>query len=256
VYGVSPQVTLPIELRGTLPVATLPMFHALGVEAFFTTRDGGVSTGEFASLNLASNGPDDSDHVRENYRRVATAIGSDSVQRVRQIHSDVVVHIDALDERSEGDAIITNRVGEAVAMMVADCTPLLLVDPTRHQLAVVHAGWRGLAAGVIEAAVSALDTDTSQLHVAIGPAISGNRYQVGPEVIAASPYFVPHARADVGDRFMLDTRATAHSILEGLGVLRENLSISTQVTDGGAQFFSDRAARPCGRFALVAKWQS
>ena len=232
------------------------MFHALGVEAFFTTRDGGVSTGEFASLNLASNGPDDSDHVRENYRRVATAIGSDSVQRVRQIHSDVVVHIDALDERSEGDAIITNRVGEAVAMMVADCTPLLLVDPTRHQLAVVHAGWRGLAAGVIEAAVSALDTDTSQLHVAIGPAISGNRYQVGPEVIAASPYFVPHARADVGDRFMLDTRATAHSILEGLGVLRENLSISTQVTDGGAQFFSDRAARPCGRFALVAKWQS
>ncbi len=232
------------------------MFHALGVEAFFTTRDGGVSTGEFASLNLGSNGPDDSDHVRENYRRVATAIGSESVQRVRQIHSDVVVHIDALDESSEGDAIITHRVGEAVAMMVADCTPLLLVDPTRHQLAVVHAGWRGLAAGVIEAAVSALDTDTSQLHVAIGPAISGNRYQVGPEVIAASPYFVPHARADVGDRFLLDTRTTAHAILEGLGIAHANVITTTQVTDGGAQFFSDRAARPCGRFALVAKWQS
>jgi len=253
---VSPQVTLPIELRGMLPVATLPMFHALGVEAFFTTRDGGVSTGEFASLNLGSNGPDDPDHVRENFRRVASAIGSESVQRVRQIHSAAVVHIDALVESSEGDAIITNRGGEAVAMIVADCTPLLLVDPARQQLAVVHAGWRGLAAGVIEAAVSALDTDTSQLHVAIGPAISGDRYQVGPEVIAASRHFATHARADVGDRFLLDTRATAHSILKGLGIPRENVIASTQVTDGGAQFFSDRAARPCGRFALVAKWQS
>jgi copper oxidase (laccase) domain-containing protein len=113
-----------------------------------------------------------------------------------------------------------------------------------------------LAAGVIEAAVTALDTDTSQLQVSIGPAISGDRYQVGPEVIAASPYFVPHARADVGDRSMLDTRDAALSILEVLGVPRENVSISTQVTDGGTQFFSDRAARPCGRFALVAKWQS
>ena len=252
----SPQVTLPIELRGTLPVATLPMFEHLGVEAFFTTRDGGVSTGEFASLNLGSNGPDDPDHVRENYRRVATAIGSESVRRIRQIHSAAVVDIDALDEHSVGDVIITNRVGEAVALIVADCAPLLLVDPARHQLAVVHAGWRGLAAGVIEAAVTALDTDTSQLQVSIGPAISGDRYQVGPEVIAASPYFVPHARADVGDRSMLDTRGAALSILEVLGVPRENVSISTQVTDGGTQFFSDRAARPCGRFALVAKWQS
>ncbi|MUH58202.1 MAG: hypothetical protein F2790_03525 [Actinobacteria bacterium] len=232
------------------------MFERLGVEAFFTTRDGGVSSGEFASLNLGSNGPDDPDHVRENFRRVATAIGSESVRRVRQIHSAAVVHIDALDESAEGDAIITNRVGEAVALIVADCAPLLLVDPAGHQLAVVHAGWRGLAAGVIEATVNALDADVSQLHVAIGPAISGDRYQVGPEVIAASPYFAPHARADVGDRFMLDTRGAALSILEALSVPRENVSISTQVTDGGARFFSDRAARPCGRFALVAKWQS
>ncbi len=252
----SPQVTLPIELRGQLPVATLPMFHALGVEAFFTTREGGVSTGDFASLNLGSNGPDDPDHVRENYRRVAVAIGDDTVRRIRQIHSAAVVHVDALDGTSEGDALITNRVGEAVAMIVADCTPLLLVDPARHQLAVVHAGWRGLAAGVIEAAVSALDTDASQLHVAIGPAISGDRYQVGPEVIASSPHFASHARPDVGDRYLLDTRATAHSILEGLGVPAANVTMATQVTDGGAQFFSDRAARPCGRFALVAKWQS
>jgi hypothetical protein len=167
-----------------------------------------------------------------------------------------VVHIDALDECAEGDAIITNRVGEAVAMIVADCAPLLLVDPARHQLAVVHAGWRGLAAGVIEATVTALETDTSQLQVAIGPTISGDRYQVGPEVIAASPYFVSHSRADVGDRFMLDTRGAALSILAMQGVPRENVTVSTQVTDGGTQFFSDRAARPCGRFALVAKWQS
>ncbi len=252
----SPHVTLPIELRGPLPVATLPMFHELGVEAFFTTRDGGVSTGEFASLNLGSSNLDDPDHVRENYRRVATAIGSDSVQRIRQTHSASVMHIDALDEASEGDAIITNRVGVAVAMIVADCTPLLVVDPARHQLAVVHAGWRGMAAGVIEATVKALDSDVAQLRVAIGPAISGDRYQVGPEVIASSPHFAPNARPDVGDRYMLDTRASAVSILEGLGLLPVNLIISTQVTDGGAQFFSDRAARPCGRFALVAKWQS
>ena len=232
------------------------MFHELGVEAFFTTRDGGVSTGEFASLNLGSSNLDDPDHVRENYRRVATAIGSDSVQRIRQTHSASVMHIDALDEASEGDAIITNRVGVAVAMIVADCTPLLVVDPARHQLAVVHAGWRGMAAGVIEATVKALDSDVAQLRVAIGPAISGDRYQVGPEVIASSPHFAPNARPDVGDRYMLDTRASAVSILEGLGLLPVNLIISTQVTDGGAQFFSDRAARPCGRFALVAKWQS
>ncbi len=252
----SPQVTLPIEVRGGLPVATLPMLEHLGVEAFFTTRAGGVSTGEFASLNLGSNGPDNPDHVRENYRRVAAAIGCDSVRRIRQIHSATALHVDALDEHSEGDAIITNRAEEAVALIVADCTPLLLVDPARHQLAVVHAGWRGLAGGVIEAAVSALDTDVSQLHVAIGPAISGERYQVGPEVIASSPLFAAHARPDVGDRLLLDTRATALSILMALGVPATNVTVSSQVTDGGTQFFSDRAARPCGRFALVAKWQS
>jgi copper oxidase (laccase) domain-containing protein len=92
------------------------MFHELGVEAFFTTRDGGVSTGEFASLNLGSSNLDDPANVRENYRRVAAAVECDSVQRIRQTHSANVMHSDTIDEDSEGDAIITNRAGAAVAM--------------------------------------------------------------------------------------------------------------------------------------------
>lgn len=255
-HTMSPLTNLPFEERAGITVMALPRFRDLGVDAFFTSRHGGVSEGPYASLNLGGHVGDQQDHVEENLRRVASAIATQRIHRVSQVHGADVVDVHHINDTTRADAILCHDHDVTVAVLVADCTPLLIVDEGSHQLCVVHAGWRGLASGVIESAVSAMGVNPTALHVAIGPAISGDRYQVGPEVIAASPYFAPNARADQGDRSLLDTRATAVSILQAIGVRESNITVSSSTTDGGEQFFSDRAERPCGRFALVAKWQS
>lgn len=251
-----PVVDLPFEERAGLRVLALPDFHALGVDAFFTTRHGGVSDGAYGSLNLGGHVGDDPDNVTENLRRVASAMATPRIHRVSQVHGAAVIDVHHINDATKADAIVCHDHDVTVAVLVADCTPLLIVDEASHQLCVVHAGWRGLASGVIEAAVLAMGVNPTALKVAIGPAISGERYQVGPEVIAASSYFAPNARPDHGDRWLLDTRATAVSILNAVGVRESNITVSSASTDGGELFFSDRAERPCGRFALVAKWQS
>jgi YfiH family protein len=253
---VCPVVDLPFEERGGLRVMTLPHFKALGVDAFFTTRHGGVSDGAYASLNLGGHVGDEPTKVAENLWRVASAIATERIHRVSQVHGADVIDVHHITDSTKADAILCHDHDVTVAVLVADCTPLLIVDEGSHQLCVVHAGWRGLASGVIEAAVLAMGVNPTALHVAIGPAISGDRYQVGPEVIAASSHFAPNARPDLGDRWLLDTRATAVSILKSVGVREANITMSSATTDGGELFFSDRTERPCGRFALVAKWQS
>ncbi len=130
--------------------------------------------------------------------------------------------------------------------------PLLLVDASSARFAVVHAGWRGLRHGVIARALSTF-LDPDDVYAFVGPSISTEAYQVGPDV---SQYFedVPEAlRPDGGDRSRLDLRRVAEVQLLQAGVLERNIEASTQVTDGGEVFFSDRAQRPCGRFALIAK---
>lgn len=247
-------LTLAAEVRGPLSVHCVEEFHDLGVDAFVTDRFGGVSEAPYDSLNLGSHVGDDPGRVEENRRRVAFALGVslDRLVIVRQVHGSDVLDARAPSDVPEGDGLFSSSPDLALAVLVADCVPVLLVDEASDGFCVVHAGWRGLSARILSNAVARFE-DPRSLHVFVGPAISLESYQVGPEV-AERFTDVPGAVApDVGDRSRLDLRRVASSQLCELGVDDANIAVSTQSTDGGGLFFSDRAARPCGRFALVAK---
>lgn len=248
------QVTLSTVTRGPLRVYPIDVVAPLGVDAFVTDRFGGVSAAPYDELNLALHVGDDLDDVAENRRRVGAAIGvsDDELVTVRQVHGIKIVEASRFSARDDADGLVSSSNSLALAILVADCVPILLVDEASERFAVVHAGWRGLANGVLASAVSCFDAPRA-VHAFIGPSISVEGYQVGPEV-AVHFERIPGALVhDAGDRSLLDVRAVSSHQLLALGLKGANVSASTQVTDGGEQFYSDRAARPCGRFALVAK---
>ncbi|MHB1089096.1 MAG: polyphenol oxidase family protein [Acidimicrobiales bacterium] len=244
--------SLTPEVRGDLTVHVVSDAARLGVDAFVTDRFGGVSEGPYESLNLGDHVGDDIEHVRENRRRVARAAGVDELVIIRQVHGRDVLDAPRPGVQCEGDGLFTSSNDRALAVLVADCVPVLLVDETSTDFAVVHAGWRGLHGGILARAVARFN-DASRLFAFLGPAISRERYQVGPEV-ASNFADVPGALLDdEGDRKLLDLRGVGAHQLRHLGLDDANILTSDQSTDGGGLFYSDRAARPCGRFALVAR---
>lgn len=247
-------VVLAGENRGALSVHCVESVRRFGVDAFVTDRFGGLSVGPYESLNLGTHVDDDPDAVSENRRRVAEAIGVPlgRLVSVRQVHGTDVLDAASVTSISEADAIVSDETDVALAVLVADCLPLLLVDASSPRFAVVHAGWRGLARGVIGRALEHF-SDPRNVHAFIGPSISLEGYQVGPEVAAHFAHLPTALVADGGDRSRLDLRHVATSQLLEAGVAEEHVTRSREVTDGGEVFFSDRARRPCGRFALVAK---
>ena len=248
------EVTLTPKVHGSLSVYPIEFARHFGVSAFVTDRFGGVSTDSYESLNLGDHVDDDPEHVTENRRRVAEAINVDPSRLiiVKQTHGTDVVAANEAAPDSAGDIIVDFGDEFAIAVLVADCVPLLLVDEISPTLAVVHAGWRGLQSGVMVNALRNFEHPES-VHVFIGPCISGEAYQVGPDV---ANYFtaIPGALTPDGtDRSRLDLRQVAVSQLLFQGVTDGHIVVSRQTTDGGETFFSDRAKRPCGRFGLVAK---
>ena len=272
----------PAMLRpaGGLRLLTWPALDASGVSAAVTARDGGVSGGPYATLNLSLSVGDDPTNVLENRRRLATALGvsPDDFVFARQVHGAGVRVVTAadrgsgaysLDEAIENvDALVTATPGVTLAILTADCLPVVLHDPVAGVLACVHAGWRGTVAGVTAVAVAAmrgLGSRPSDVVAGLGPAIAGDRYQVGPDVheavtaafgTAAAAFLQPDRRPGAvpkgQDRWLLDlSQANRHALREA-GVPGDRIHASTIPTGTGA-FFSDRAARPCGRLALVAK---
>ncbi len=247
-------VTLTPEARGTLRVYPIKSVRHFGVEAFLTDRFGGVSAAPYDTLNLGDHVNDDPDHVAENRRRVADAAGIslDRLIVVRQVHGIDVAAAHDVTPDTEADIILTYGDDLALAILVADCVPILLVDEISPRFAVVHAGWRGLRDGVLAAALAHFER-SSTVHAFVGPCISAEAYQVGPEVASLFRDVPGAVLPDSADRSRLDLRALTLSQLIGLGVNDERITITPQTTDGAATFFSDRAQRPCGRFGLVAK---
>jgi len=250
-------MTLPALIRPArtgLPVVPLDVVRPLGVEAFLTTRDGGVSRPPYDALNLASHVGDDADAVRRNRAIVASAIGVDVDQLIatEQVHGNHVTDVTETTTSAVGDALLTRRTDVALMIMAADCLPLLVVDPRSQLVGVVHAGWRGLQTGVIEATLDHLTPRNT--HVVIGPCISQAGYQVGDEVADHFRHINGAVVADsVAGKWRLDLRRVAQHQLQQIGVPEEHVHLVDAVTDGGHPFFSDRAQRPCGRFALVAR---
>ena len=164
---------------------------------------------------------------------------------------------------AETDALVTAEPGVVLTVMVADCVPIVLYDPAAHVLACVHAGWRGTVARVTEAAVDTmrnLGSRPEDVVAGIGPAVAPDRYQVGEQVAeAARACFAAVAseviRPDGTGRWLFDLWHANRILLREAGLRDGNMHIAAIPTGsaGGGRFFSDREARPCGRFAAIAR---
>jgi YfiH family protein len=213
-----------------------------GGTALFTTRRGGVSEGPFASLNLGLRTDDDAERVDENRARVERLTGGRLAQ-VHQVHGTDVVEADP-DARPDADGQVTARAGVAAIVLTADCLPIALVAP--EGVGMLHAGWRGLAAGVIANGVARLRAlGAERIAAAIGPGAGPCCYEVGDEVRAA---FGTSGRT-------VDLKAIARARLEDAGVQTIHDCGLCTIHDP-ERFFSHRRDRGVtGRQAGVA-WRS
>ncbi|MBB5831993.1 peptidoglycan editing factor PgeF [Brachybacterium aquaticum] len=229
-----------------------------GARALFTGRDGGVSTGDHASLNLARHVRDDDAAVIENRSRLAAEIGAPLVF-VDQVHSADVHVLPATGEAPvvTADAIVTGREDVALAIMVADCLPVLLSDPVSGVIAVAHAGRKGLLGGVLEATVAAmteLGARPGDLTASIGPAICGACYEVPEDMRADAAARIPAtASTTTWGTPALDLRAGAVAILQGEGFAQDAIDADHPCTLEDERFFSYRRSATTGRFAGVLR---
>lgn len=236
------------------------IYRGLPVVAFVTTRAGGVSKPPFDSLNLAYLTADRREDVRENRERVAAALELDHDELLigRQVHGGQVNRAEEIELGvTEGDGILLTKPGTAAMIVAADCLPLLLYDPELHVGAVVHAGWRGLAAGVVENAAGVLAGEGAELSrtlVGMGPGIGRCCYEVGPEVISALDPLSDEYSEGNGDRSMLDLKAMTRRRLRASGLDDEQIEDMDVCTRCNSEkYFSARAGEPTGRFAAGLK---
>ena len=236
---------------------------ANGFRHALVTRLGGVSRGPYASLNLGHTVGDEPAAVEENHRRLFAALELRAEQIVspHQVHGARVARVGASERGTivRGyDALITDERGVVLMMRFADCTPVLFYDAAHHAVGLAHAGWRGTAAGVIEATVRAMETafgsDPAELWAGLGPAIGVEHYAVGPEVVEAVAATLPAGREVAFRRegqWYLDLPGAVRAQLEALGVGRiEPSGFSTAArTD---EWYSHRAERGrTGRFGVL-----
>jgi hypothetical protein len=168
-----------------------PDFAALGhVSHAFFTREGGVSTGLYASLNGGFGSGDERAAVLENRARMAAEIGvtPDSMVSVHQVHSPDVVHVTAPfdGERPKADAMVTTTPGLALAVLTADCGPILFADAEARVIGAAHSGWKGSFTGIGEAVLGAMErlgAKRERVTAVLGPTIGPNAYEVGPEFV-------------------------------------------------------------------------
>ncbi|HSS63588.1 MAG TPA: peptidoglycan editing factor PgeF [Gammaproteobacteria bacterium] len=193
------------------------------VRAYSTTRAGGVSKAPFDSLNLSYSSGDDPDCVSRNQARVMSAFSIPEPPRwLTQVHGSRVVDADQAFHCPQADASTSDRPSQVLAVMTADCIPVLICDRLGRRVAAAHAGWRGLAAGVLEGAVAALESEPSQLLAWLGPGIGPEAFEVGPEVrdafLVKDPESARSFRQGQADRLMADLYQLARRQLERAGV--------------------------------------
>jgi hypothetical protein len=224
------------------------------VHAVVTERGGGVSIGRYASLNLAAHVGDTHDAVLENRRRLMRSLELPSEPMwLDQVHGARIADLDSALSGS-ADGAVTSRQGRVCAILSADCLPVLLTDRAGTRIAAAHAGWRGLVAGVLPAAVAAMGLPARDLLAWLGPAIGPSAYEVGDEVReaflardpAASAAFVANARG----RWQADLYGLARLCLAAAGVAAVFGGGFCTATDA-ERFFSHRREAPCGRMASL-----
>jgi YfiH family protein len=228
----------------------------------FTSRAGGVSLPPYDSLNLGLGVGDAPERVAENRRRLLEALGlvGERVATAEQVHGRAVAVVRASDPPAAAaprvDALVAPDGDVALMLRFADCVPVFLVAPRAGAFALVHAGWRGLAAGVIEAGASALvraaELETSDLWAAIGPSI-GPSYRVDEAVMAPLRERHPWADRYRGADGVLDLAGACRHALADLGIADERVLATSERTESPA-FFSHRASGGrTGRMAAVVR---
>ncbi len=226
------------------------------VHAACSTRSGGVSLGPYAGLNVGNGSGDDPAAVAENRRRLSAALRLlREPEWLRQVHGSTVLPAPLATALPEADASLTSAAGIVCAVQAADCLPVLFCDDAGSIVAAAHAGWRGLAAGVLEATVAAMATPPEHLFAWLGPAIGPEAFEVGDEVRAA---FVRHdAGAAAGFRAASlpgkhygDLFALARRRLARIGLHRVyGGGISTHADP--QRFYSFRRDGVCGRMVAL-----
>jgi polyphenol oxidase len=222
-----------------------PLLSAIpGLRHAFFTRDGGVSSGIYESLNGGIGSNDDPTHVAENRRRMAEQIGVEPKHflSVHQTHSPNVVVTSGPwpgPSRPLADAIVTRTEGLAIGATAADCGPILLVDPRARVIAAAHAGWKGALTGIVESTVGTMEklgAERGGIVAAIGPLIRQHSYEVGSEFVER---FV-EADAEYG-LFFIPAAREGHAMFDLAGFIRmrlENAGV-LMIDDTGLDTYSD-----------------
>jgi hypothetical protein len=234
-----------------------PLLESVGVPHAFSTRLGGVSPAPFDSLNLGisrdSQLKDARENILENYRRLAAAIGCDTRERcwVSQVHGADVREArpgSGFESGACADAIVCDDPRRVISVKYADCVPILLAAPNGRAVAAVHAGWRGVVAGVLPSTISRLSAVAScspaDLVAAVGPCIGFDAFEVGPEVLAAfEALFGPDAplrRLDSG-KGRVNLRESVRLQLVSAGLRADRIDQTDLCTVANpAEFYSHR----------------
>lgn len=249
------------QIKNGVPFLAADKIAALpGVAHGFSTRVGGVSTGEFASMNLGLSRGDDPDCVRENYRCFVAAIGGTGARYAMcdQVHGAVVRNVTLADTKTElfqklgyeGDGLMTAIPGVTLVVFTADCIPVLLYDPVRRVIAAVHAGWRGTAAGAVSVAVeqmkAAYGCRAEDILAAVGPGISDCCFETNEDVpnammSAVATPALPYIKIMENGKFSVDLKGINRKRLELAGLLPENIAVSGDCTACmGEKYWSHR----------------
>jgi polyphenol oxidase len=250
----------------TLPLLRPDWPAPASVGAAMSTREGGVSAAPWDSLNLGVAVGDDPQAVAENRARWASALAATPVW-LRQVHGTRVLRLRHSSSAHEpADAAWTSESSIACTVQVADCLPVLFAARDGRAVAAAHAGWRGLAAGVLEATLHALQQgaglDAEQVLVWLGPCIGPRQFEVGADVLlafgqnTAAPapaLFVPRPRPDGSARWLANLQALAQARLQAAGVAQISTLPACTVEDR-SRFFSFRRDGQTGRLA-AAIWR-
>ncbi len=249
--------------EGDVPFLTYNRLSGIAtIRHAFSTRLGGVSAGEFTSMNLSFGRGDSDENVTENYKRICKAVGFeyDSLTASAQVHETVVRKVTAKD-RGVGiykpkdmlsvDALVTNDKDVTLVTYYADCTPVFFVDPVRNAIGLAHAGWRGtvgeISRKVVEKMTEEFCTDPADLICAIGPVIGKCCYEVSRDCAdefiklfgCDSPVITKNSKAD---KFMIDLALSNKLLLMKAGVKEDNIVLSDLCTQCSSELlWSHRA---------------
>lgn len=267
-YIHSDKNTFLLEERNKIPYLTAPKLNALpGIKHLFSTRLGGVSTGNHASLNFSYKMDSSKENVYENFKRVANLFGCsiDCIVGADQTHTATVKVVDINNagngitkekEFFDVDGLVTNDPSVILFVTCADCVPILLADPKKKVVSAVHSGWRGTCSGIARNAVETMKNEfgskVSDIVVAIGPSICKNCYEVSEDLYDAFSDSSAYKNIDVDlffekgrseSKYQLDLHRANELLLLESGILRENIDITNTCTACNSEIlFSHRAS--------------